>query len=98
MCMKRIMSVLALTALASTAHAGSDKQSFFQCGVKLGGTEVAYSGSQSSKTQERKQVTYRTGLLGSDASGISELARAKTRQVEKRLPLTVTVAQFGCSW
>ena len=89
MCMKRIMSVLALTALASTAHAGSDK---------LGGTEVAYSGSQSSKTQERKQVTYRTGLLGSDASGISELARAKTRQVEKRLPLTVTVAQFGCSW
>jgi len=95
--MNKIMSVLALCALASTAQAG-DKQSFFQCGVKLGGTEVVYSGQSSSKNEQRKRVTYRTGLLGSDASGISDMARSKTRQVEKRLPLTVTVAQFGCSW
>ncbi|MFK7977726.1 MAG: hypothetical protein AB8C02_16465 [Halioglobus sp.] len=96
--MNKLLASLALCALASHAQAGSDNQSFMQCGVKLGGTEVVYTGQPASKREERKQVTYRTGLIGSDASGISEVARAKARQVEKRLPMTVTVAQFGCSW
>lgn len=96
--MNKIICVLALTALASNAQAGDDNRSFMQCGIKLGGTEVVYSGQAASKREQRKQVTYRTGLIGSDASGISEVARAKAKQIEKRLPLTVTVAQFGCSW
>lgn len=96
--MNKLACVLALSALASTAHAGGDNQSFMQCGVKLGGTEVVYTGHEAAKTEQRKRVTYRTGLVGSDASGISEVARAKARREEKRLPPTFTVAQFGCSW
>lgn len=101
--MNKLLAALALSALASNAFAGGDNQSFMQCGVKLGGTEVVYTGQTASKQEERKQVNYRaelttTGLIGSDASGISEVARAKTRQMERRLPMTVTVAQFGCSW
>lgn len=100
--MKKLISVLALSALASTVHAEDARRSLFQCGLKLGGTEVVYTGAASanSRTESnlRKRVTYRSALLGSDASGIGHEARSQKRQVEKRLPLTVTVAQFGCSW
>ena len=88
----------ALPVLASTANAAGNNSSFMQCGIKFAGAEVAQSSQSEGKNQQRKKVTYRTGLLGSDASGVSEFSRAKSKREDRRLPPTFTVAQFGCSW
>lgn len=94
--MKRAMLLLACSMLATSAQAGGDNSSELQCGVKLGGTSVVYTGKSQSENKQADNTAYRVGLIGSDASGVNNFSRSTSKRSDKRLPDTFTFAQFGC--
>ncbi|MFT4517774.1 MAG: hypothetical protein ACI9JM_000151 [Halioglobus sp.] len=103
--MKAIFFTLVLSVAASmvapAAYAASGDSSSMRCGLSLGGISLVYSSdSKSDETEENQENAFNrvAGMIGSDASGVSHYMRAKSKDVERRLPPTFTFAQVGCSF
>jgi hypothetical protein len=96
--MRKLAFALIISAMATTTHAGSDKASFLNCGVKLGGTKMAYKASVEGKDAKNSKNSYTAGPLDPQTNSFNTAAPVSTKKAEPRLPPTFTVAKFGCSW
>jgi hypothetical protein len=97
--LKKLMLCMAISAMATTVHADKENRSLFQCGVNLGGAKKVYKPT-ATKKEYRFKDTYQ--VAPTRYAGTLHLATPESTPVKDksalRLPRTVTVARFGCSW
>lgn len=96
--MRKLALILIIAAMATTAHAGSDKGSFLNCGVKLGNSKDVYKPNVEAKDTISSKQQYAVELLNPQASNFNAAAAKPRVKAEPRLPATFTVAKLGCSW
>ena len=100
--MKRLQSValvFALAVMATGAHAGGNKFSLLNCGLKLGGT--AKQQQTSTAPQKRREEGSRQAAKTFDASrlGVTTYSGAVSNSTGRRkMAPKFTFAKAGCSW
>ena len=106
--MIRIAAILVMVIWAQTAQARESGDSQLECGVLLGGAELAYRPASDAQRRAAKVNLrqWRGGVSGSGPDSTLRLPGAAgqdrffagQKSSRSRLPAVVTVARFGCSW
>lgn len=90
-------------ACALGAHAGEDDGSLLQCGVRLGGSELAYR--PASVASRGRAVNFKRQSANAEGLRPAAFAEAPPTSFEfrnahanRRLPAVLAIARVGCTW
>ena len=97
--MKKLALTLVILAMTTTAYAGGNRTSLFQCGVRMGGTNTAYRANSGSKKDAGIVKRYVAGPVNSGAvRTTTSTTRVKPDDTGRRMAPVLTIARLGCSW